>query len=93
MTSNKAPEYSGLMGIPGVRSTSYPSSQAIACPFCANADVVHLTGKITFGAKISGNDLFDGEPQPLAAFICPRSHVFFLRESDIFRVESRRSTA
>lgn len=27
-------------------------------------------------------DLFDGNPQPLAAFIPPHSHIFFLRERD-----------
>jgi hypothetical protein len=53
----------------------------VSCPFCANTDVVFLMGKVSFSATISGDDLLGGA-QPLAAVICSKSHVFFLREQD-----------
>lgn len=87
MADNNFPEYSGLRAIPGVRFISYPSSRALICPLCASPKVAQLTGKISFEAKLSGHDLFDGEPQPLAAFLCSRSHVFFLREGEVFSEE------
>lgn len=80
--ANENPEYSGLPSIPGVRFGSYQSMQTLSCPFCSSPNSIHLIGKISFAATISGNDLFDGRTQPLAAFICPQSHVFFLREQD-----------
>lgn len=77
-------EFSGLTALPGVRVVSDSSVRSVVCPFCASTNVARLGGKITFSAKISDADLFDGEAQPLSAFVCTKSHVFFLREKDSF---------
>jgi hypothetical protein len=93
MANNNFPERPGLTEIPGVRIAYFESLRRVICPFCANADVVYLSGKVSFSAEMSGNDLFDGEPQSLAAFLCPNSHIFFLREPDIVPAKSSRTAA
>jgi len=45
-------------------------------------------GEVSFSATICGEDLCDGA-QPLAAAICSRSNVFFLREKDVFQAASK----
>jgi hypothetical protein len=75
-------EYSGLTSVPGIVSVTCPSQPDVCCPFCANTGLALLMGKVIFSATISGDDLFDGSPQPLLAVVCSKSHVFFLRETD-----------
>jgi hypothetical protein len=79
--------YAGLIGMPSVRFASAASKLPLLCPMCGDESPIHLTGKISFSASMSNEDLFEGRPQPLAAFVCLNSHVFFLREED-FVVES-----
>jgi hypothetical protein len=51
-------------------------------------EICFLMGEVSFSATLSGADLCDGA-QPLAAAICSRSHVFFLREKDVFQAASK----
>jgi hypothetical protein len=81
MHAQSSPEYLGLTTVRGVVAVRCSSLRDVACPFCANTDVAFLMGKVSFSATISGDDLLGG-PQPLAAVICSKSHVFFLREQD-----------
>jgi hypothetical protein len=46
--------------------------------------LVLMMGKVSFSAIISGDDLFEGQPQPLVTVVCFNSHFFFLREKDLF---------
>jgi hypothetical protein len=82
MHAQSSPEYLGLTTVPGIASVSCPLLRDVACPFCANTDVAFLIGKVSFSAIISGDDLLGGAPQPLAAVICSKSHIFFLLEQD-----------
>jgi hypothetical protein len=91
MSYDKSREYAGITAVSGVRLTSYPSLPDVNCPICASAEVAYLLGKVTFAAKMNGEDLLDGESQPLAAFICPQSHIFFLREQDVIPSEPLRA--
>ena len=88
MPNRKRLEYGGLKALPGVQFVSFPALGRVVCPFCGNQNVGRLAGKISFAAKISGDDLLDDDTQPLAGFICPSSHIFFLREQDIVPAES-----
>ena len=54
----------------------------VTCPLCANSTVALLLTKVNFSATLEGENFVE-ETQPLAAFICPKSHIFFLRERDI----------
>jgi hypothetical protein len=81
MHAQNSPKYLGLTTVPGIVTVSCPLLPDVACPFCANTDVAFLMGKVSFSATISGDDLLGGA-QPLAAVICSKSHVFFLREQD-----------
>jgi hypothetical protein len=81
MHAQSSPGYLKLTTVPGVVAESSSSLPDVACPFCANTDVAFLMGKVSFSATISGDDLLGGA-QPLAAVICSKSHVFFLREQD-----------
>jgi hypothetical protein len=77
------PAYRGLTTLPGTVAVTCHTSPDVTCPYCANADLVFLMGKVSFSATISDDDLFDGVPQPLVAVVCSKSHLFFLREKDI----------
>jgi hypothetical protein len=83
-----SPEYLGLTTVPGMVVVSCPLLPDVACPFCANTDVAFLMGKVSFSATISSDDLLGGA-QPLAAVICSKSHIFFLREQDTVLVSDR----
>ena len=82
MHAQSSPEYLGLTTVPGMVAVGCPLLPDVSCPFCANTDVAFLMGKVSFFATISGDDLLGGGAQPLAAVICSKSHVFFLREQD-----------
>ena len=82
MHSQNPPEYLGLTTVPGIASVTCPLLRDVACPFCANTDVAFLMGKVSFSATMSGDDLLGGASQPLAAVVCSKSHIFFLREQD-----------
>jgi hypothetical protein len=77
-----------LESLEGFRAIPFPSLPNLFCPFCASREICFLMGEASFSATISGDDLCDGA-QPLAAAICSRSHVFFLREKDVFRTASK----
>ena len=83
MKMSNSNAYSGLPKIPGISFGSTVLLHDIVCPFCSSPDAALLAGAITFTATMSGDDLFEGKPQTLAAFLCPRSHVFFVCERDI----------
>jgi hypothetical protein len=77
-----------LESLEGIRAIPCPSLPDLFCPFCASRDICFLIGEVSFATTISGDDLCDGA-QALAAAICSKSHVFFLREQDVFRTESK----
>ena len=85
MYQHGPPAYLGLTTLPGMASVTCHTSPDVTCPYCANADLVFLMGKVSFSATISDDDLFDGVLQPLVAVVCSKSHLFFLREKDILR--------
>ncbi len=64
----------------------------VTCPLCANSTVALLLTKVNFSATLDGENFVD-EAQPLAAFICPKSHIFFLRHRDIAPEASRQFAA
>ena len=76
-----SPKYGGLIGLPGTRFLPSASMGTLICPLCGDESVIHLTGDVIFSAKMkmSHDDLSEGK---LAAFVCPRSHIFFLMERD-----------
>lgn len=62
---------------------SNPSRAEVACPFCANAEVVLLMGKVLFSATMAHEDLLAPLKVTLAALICGNSHMFFVLENDL----------
>ncbi len=64
----------------------------VTCPLCANSTVALLLTKVNFSATLDGENFVE-ETQPLAAFICPKSHIFFLRERDVATGGSRQFAA
>jgi hypothetical protein len=64
----------------------------VTCPLCANSTVALLLTKVNFSATLEGENFVE-KTQPLAAFICPKSHIFFLRERDIATEGSRQFAA
>jgi len=73
-------QYAGLLKVDGTRFVSSSSLQPVTCPLCLSDEAALLTGKVRFAATMNNEVVTDDEP--LAAFVCPRSHVFFLRERD-----------
>jgi hypothetical protein len=86
MGTQRSATFLGLKTVPGMVVVDCPSLPDVTCPLCTKTDLAFLTGKISFSVTIGGNDLFDGEPQPLVAVVCSNSHVFFLREKDVVPV-------
>jgi hypothetical protein len=66
-----------------MRSVICPSLLEVTCPFCAKTDVSLFIGKVSFSATMGGDDLCNRETVTLAALICEKSHLFFVRESDM----------
>jgi hypothetical protein len=52
----------------------------LSCPFCGAANTAVLAGKIAFEAKLGGDDFWEGL---MVGFVCPQSHLFFLRNEDV----------
>ncbi len=75
-----------------MRLTSNSTIPDVTCPLCANSTVAFLLTKVNFSATLDGENFVD-ETQALAAFICPRSHIFFLRERDVVPKALRQSAA
>src|SRR3954471_21569939 len=75
-----SPMYAGLLKVDGTRFVSCSSLQPVTCPLCSSNDAALLTGNVRFAATMNNEVVTDDEP--LGAFVCPRSHVFFLRERD-----------
>jgi len=73
--------YSGLASLPGTVTVICRALSDVTCPYCANADLIFLMGKVSFSATICGDDLFND--LALVAVICSKSHRFFLREKDV----------
>ncbi|HEY1802371.1 MAG TPA: hypothetical protein VGG46_15700 [Terriglobales bacterium] len=82
MSTKFSGEFGGLPALPGVRVAFYSSLNSVTCPLCNNSHVALLSGDIVFAAKMACGDL-DSNEQKLAAFVCSRSHLFFLLEKDI----------
>ncbi len=71
--------YADLLALEGVQVTYSTSIKTVACPFCLSKEVALFTGRIGFVATM------DAEPfcgSTLSCFVCPDSHLFFLREED-----------
>jgi hypothetical protein len=79
--STHTPPYAGLPCVEGIKFETGALSQQVFCPYCMSPDAALLGGKIRFTAKMSEDVVADR--QPLAAFICPNSHIFLLLERDV----------
>ncbi len=93
MSQQFGDKYSGLTVLPGVRFAECPLPWNLTCPFCGAERVALLAGKLTFTAKMSGDDILADSEHPLAGMICEQGHLFFVRESDILPDASSQSVA
>jgi hypothetical protein len=66
-----------------MREVTCPSIEEFICPFCATMGVSLLVGKVSFSATMGGEELCERETVPLTALICAKSHLFFVRDSDM----------
>lgn len=64
----------------GVRVLTCVGLPELSCPFCGDANPAMLAGKIAFEAKLGGDDFWEGQ---MVGFLCPQSHLFFLRNEDV----------
>jgi hypothetical protein len=85
MPTNSCPTtiYGGLTSLEGVQLEVCSLLRQVFCPFCMSPDAALLSGKITLAVKMSGEGVIDNEP--LAAFLCPNSHFFMVREGEVMR--------
>jgi hypothetical protein len=81
MSTSRHTDYAGLLGLTGVVSHACSFSCEVFCLFCKSSKVSLLAGKVNFELKMSGEVI--SEQQSFAAFLCPDSYVFFVREQDI----------
>jgi hypothetical protein len=79
--STHTPPYAGLLSVEGIKFETCALSQQVFCPYCMSPDAALLSGEIHFAAKMKEDVVTDR--QPLAAFICPNSHIFLLLERDV----------
>ena len=80
--SDNETRFANLISLPGVKIVFSPSMRPMTCPLCGDDGPAQLSGKADFSATMSGEDFLSPRAHPLAAFICPNHHVFFLREQD-----------
>jgi hypothetical protein len=81
-------DYAGLPFVEGIQFCSCSLSRAVSCPFCSSPDAALIAGRISFTATMGGEALTDKEP--LAAFVCPNSHLFLVRERDVAAISARK---
>lgn len=86
--NNSFEHYAGLTAVPGVRFAYSSALEKFSCPFCGDANVAILGGKVSFTAKMSGEDFLADVEHPLAGFMCEKGHLFFVRECDVRSVGS-----
>jgi hypothetical protein len=86
MDTRRSPAYLGLTTLPGIVSVTCRALPDVTCPYCATAELVFLMGKVSVSATISGDDL-RSDHLPLVAAVCLKSHLFFLREKDVFKTK------
>jgi hypothetical protein len=77
-------DYAGLPFVDGIKLGNCSLSYPVSCPFCSNPDAALVAGRISFAATMGGEVITDKEP--LAAFVCPNSHLFLLREQDVVAI-------
>jgi hypothetical protein len=69
-----------------------PARVEFACPFCGRTEVSLVIGKVIFSATIGNLDA--PVTVGLAALICVKSHLFFVKENDVAMIlESAASAA
>jgi hypothetical protein len=73
-------KYAGLK-LKGVHFINRVSGRSLACPFCGSDEPALLAGLISLSARIHTASV--SEDQKLAGFLCPSSHLFFVRECDV----------
>lgn len=83
--SDNETRYANLLSLPGVKIVFSPSMRPVTCPLCGDDGPAQLSGNADFSATMSGEDFLSPRTHPLAAFICPNYHVFFLREQDFIK--------
>jgi hypothetical protein len=82
--NTNTPPYAGLFSVQGIKYETCTLSREVFCPYCMNPDAALLSGRISFAAIMSGDIVSD--PEPFAAFVCPNSHIFLLRQRDVIDV-------
>jgi hypothetical protein len=90
---NFPPNFFGLKTVPGVVFVPAPCFPDMICPWCGSKDLAFMAGRFVFSARISGDDLLDGESLSLVLVVCSESHVFFLRENDFLPAASSEHAA
>jgi hypothetical protein len=78
-----------LLALDGVELIQSSSIRGVACPFCHSKEVALFSGRVSIVATMSGSP-FAGST--LSCFVCPDSHLFFLREEDALLRHIRAST-
>jgi hypothetical protein len=80
MSGDGSLPYGNLTATHGVKSVNCVGLPKVICPLCGDEDTAMLAGKIAFEAKLGGDDFWQGN---MVGFICPQSHLFFLRNEDV----------
>jgi hypothetical protein len=81
------PAYAGLLEVDGINFDTCSLTQPVFCPFCMSPDAALLAGRVSFTARMDAEDV--GNPQPIAVFLCPASHLFMVRQRDILAAPSQ----
>jgi hypothetical protein len=66
-----------------IRAVSGHMLPDIDRPFCREADVSMFMGKIALSTIVGDEELCDQARVSLVGFMCARSHLFFVLESDL----------
>jgi hypothetical protein len=81
--------FADLLALDGAKLIQSSSIKGVACPFCRSKEVALFSGRVSFVATMSGSP-FAGST--LSCFVCPDSHLFFLREEDALLRRTAAST-
>jgi hypothetical protein len=87
MHASSNPPYAGLFEIEGVNFDTCSLSRPVFCPFCMSPDSALFAGLVSFTARMGGDTVSNSEA--MAAFVCPASHVFMVRQQDVIAMASQ----
>ena len=80
MSDDRSSSYGNFPPASGIRALTCIGLPKLSCPFCGDTNPAMLAGKIAFEAKLGGDDFWEGQ---MVGFLCPQSHLFFLRNEDV----------